>query len=227
MKAYDMTKYRRRAKRYQQGMQAVKPESSSTEMPIEVWDNTFMRPPDVKSIEEIELPERIRDFAVRTVLEGYKPDRVWAELCGVSMATIGNWRRRDDVAKLRAFMLYERRAYSMARMIRLEHRLFDRIDELLSMRITGDTAPVALQTVKFVAAMLRGESGDTDPKTLAMFNVNVGMGPNGGQTKIGSPFRKERDVTPEELNHLASEAERHRDYIEQFKAMKANNGDSE
>lgn len=233
MKKYDLSKYRARARSYGKSMNVSTADTAIVKMPVEVWHGQYMPLEEIPSPSELPLvPERIRDFAVRTVLEGYKPDREWSKLFGVTEATIGRWRRDDRVAKLRAYMLNERRGYLLAQTIGLEKKWWKRIDDLLDMKITGDTAPVLLNTLKYVRSLLNGEAPAGDHAALGTFNISVGMGPGGGVQVGASPFRQERDVTPQQIEKLQADIERERAFLKNYVEMKANmkvggNGDGE
>jgi len=215
MKSYDMTKYRARSKRYADNRREVSATKTNAQFPVEVWSGMYVPVDDIKESEVIEIPERMRDFAVRTVIDGYKPDWKWAEIFGVGHTAIGRWRRDERVIRIRAYMLHDRRGYRLALDANMTRLFYERLVDILNIPLTATNAPTVLAALKFVQDMRTGESGNNHPKQLSDFSY----GTNEGDPNEPSAYGGEHDVTPQHIEALKQEAALEKDVTEHIVAM--------
>ena len=179
-------------------------------MPVEVGKRVF----DISELPTLadfpSLPERQRDFAFRYGTE-YKTQEEWADIFGVSRPTIQRWISKPEVAQVVALTKFELRAYNYGFMIRLQRKMYTKLDEFLDVKLTSTTMDSVLNAIKFIKSEILGTGGGVSSREKGSINVSIGMSSDeryGDQVDAPSPLRAERDVTPKDLAKIELDIER-------------------
>lgn len=161
------------------------------------------------------IPARMQDFAFRYSSE-YKPRRFWANEYGVSVGTITSWLSKKEVKAYIELCRYEQRWYTFAKRISLENKIYNRLSEFLTMKITGDNSGAVARMTEFAFRVIQGDS-EASLADRAIFNKQaLGTYAKNVELESNNVPKIERNVTPSKellddvqsrLNRLKSIAE--------------------
>lgn len=219
----DITRYRKRVNNYVKttDIREFKDDqiTAIVKMPLELSKSKYLEVSNLPSLAELpEMPERMRDFALRSGIEGKTNDQ-WSEIFNVSRTAIQRWKRDPRVEQIRALTIMERRSYLLAQTIRLERKMYSKLASLLDVEITAETMGAVLSTLKFVHSILT-KSPDPEHGTQSHeFNVSIGIGRDGGGEQK-SPFSIEREVTPMDIEKVEDQISRADSILKQVRALK-------
>lgn len=147
--------------------------------------------PDMKDLPFI--PERLRDFAYRYATE-YRKHATWAKEYNVSVATIAKWLSNPGVRSYIALTRLEKRFYTMARRSALENRVWTRLQEFMSIKITGDNAGAVARILEFCYNILYNPE-NVGGREKGTFNQAIyvdGVAPSRGD----KPYAIGEDISP-------------------------------
>jgi len=219
----DITRYRKRVYEYVKITDirefADDQITAVVKMPLELSKGKYLEVSNLPSLADLpQMPERMRDFAFRSGIEG-KTIEQWTRVFNVSRTAIQRWKRDPRVEQIRALTIMERRSYLLAQAIRLERKMYSKLDSLLDVEIVPETIGTVLSTLKFVHSILT-KSPDPEHGTQSHeFNVSIGIGRDGGGEQK-SPFSVEREVTPLDIEKVENQISRADSILKQVRALK-------
>lgn len=174
--------------------------------PVEAGISQFIEVDKLPTLDDLPfIPERMRDFAFRYATE-YKPWKFWAKEYGVSIKTIEKWLRHEGVRGYIAISRYEQRMFHLAQHIAMQRQVYRTINDILRTKITADTIDPIGKMARFIYQALHNPEELPD-RAKGTLNVNIGFPGMENSGNGESPYKKERNVTPRDLEKLDNDFE--------------------
>lgn len=163
--------------------------------PLQSTFSQFVSVDDLPSMDDLPfIPERMRDFAYRYATE-YKKNTMWAKTYGINIGTLERWLGHPGVKSYVALARLEKRFYTMARRSALENSVWQRLNEFMNIKITGDNAGAVARILEFSYKLLNAPD-ELSSREKGGFSQSIYVGAPESGAASPSPYSEPRDVTP-------------------------------